>query len=398
MGLTIGIRKKLLFSGMAFALVMGLSYGVAVLWRTVMFYRASKHFTMWWEGRTYQHDKVLGYSAIKSSTGLLCYPEGLRTFVGYDIYGFRRTIDEPVDRVLKRPLILTLGCSHTWGHPLVAEDTFAHKIAERMHGSSLNAALGGYGLSQALILARDLVPKYKPDYVIVQWSAWMGDRSIKVFAPVSYGLCPTPYFTKSKDFSSVLAMPVFMPIVYDIPVARYVKSNVSVSDFVSFAWNVGAPLYLHDDYNVVKYNLSFAAKRIPPPVRHDEMGIVVNDVYNEISGLCKANGSKMIILVLGVSNHKDKVPYTSEISSIKNAVVVDGLAYLYSNLDDKTEESYAKAYATWGGEPLHIIDDHPNVRAHELIAEAVVSAIEKGSPSFGLANNVREEAKSNSVR
>ena len=45
-------------------------------------------------------------------------------------------------------------------------------VAQGLGGTVLNAGKCAYGLSQMLILARRLIPRYRPDYVLVQFSPW----------------------------------------------------------------------------------------------------------------------------------------------------------------------------------------------------------------------------------
>ena len=43
-------------------------------------------------------------------------------------------------------------------------------------------------------------------------------------------------------------------------------------------------------------------------------------------------------------------------------------------LDSAGEESYLRAYGHWKGNPPRLIDEHPNARAHAIIAEQVLAA------------------------
>jgi hypothetical protein len=73
--------------------------------------------------------------------------------------------------------VLALGCSFTYGAATNAENTYPYLVGQRLAGTTRNAGVSSYGLSQMMILAKRLVPAYKPDYLLVQYSPWLVDRS-----------------------------------------------------------------------------------------------------------------------------------------------------------------------------------------------------------------------------
>ena len=59
-----------------------------------------------------------------------------------------------------------------------------------------------------------------------------------------------------------------------------------------------------------------------------------------------------------------------------NAIIVDGHGALLKRLPIVNHENYKKNYAIWRGSPPKIVDTHPNERAHQIIAEEIVSKIQ----------------------
>ncbi|MCD6309655.1 MAG: hypothetical protein J7M18_03010, partial [Candidatus Eremiobacteraeota bacterium] len=132
-----------------------------------------------WKYMGYTFHPELGFGHIPGSrTKLLNIP------ICYDENGFRIPKDKKYTE--KRPLILALGGSFTFGDMCFAENTFPFLVGKYLGGSTVNGGGCSYGLSQMLILARKLIPEYKPDIVLVQYSPWLVDRSITPFGTSTF--------------------------------------------------------------------------------------------------------------------------------------------------------------------------------------------------------------------
>ncbi len=72
--------------------------------------------------------------------------------------------------------VLLLGDSFTFGHAVQVEETFGHQLAQRLKGASrrsivINAGVGGWGTLQEVTYARDHMPFYRPDFVVLTFCA-----------------------------------------------------------------------------------------------------------------------------------------------------------------------------------------------------------------------------------
>ena len=313
-------------------------------------------------------DPELGFAPIPNSQGAMIFPNGPDIPARYDADGFRVPLEEQQSASERRPLILALGCSYTYGDGTYAEDTYPYLVGQYLGGTTKNGGVCSYGLSQMIMLGRRLVPMYKPDYLIVQYSPWLVSRAISPFAPSLFGKVPTPYFYKKDGLA--LHWPVFQTIIMDLPVDRYGASPTGRRDFISFLWNVGLPLCIHDDFNMVCYQLKKIFGFIPEPT-NDE-GEVIQSVYGELAKLSKENGAKLIIVVLKRFNEQVIIPYSL---FPQDALVVDAYQALVAKLPIANYQNYLEQYAHWRGTPLRPVDLHPNARAHRIIAEEIVSKI-----------------------
>jgi hypothetical protein len=220
-----------------------------------------------------------------------------------------------------------------------------------------------------LILARRLIPSHKPDYVIAQYSPWLISRSLRPFAPTYGGKSPTPYFYK--DDGLALHPPVFPTTLGDLSLESYRNTPKSIVDFISFLWNTGLPLFIYDDFNMSRYLFKKAIGLIPKPATN-EKNIVVGYVYEAIASLARENGSRLIIVALG--NSADPVPVPTQLFP-SDSIIVDAHATLLEQLSIVNKDNYEKAYAHWRGSPPMIVDSHPNEKAHQIIADEILSKI-----------------------
>ncbi len=122
-------------------------------------------------GHVHRADPELGWSAVPGSQGALTFAVGPSVPLRYDDEAFRTPVG--ATRPRQRPYVLALGCSFTHGDGCSAEDTFCDIVARRLGGTCLNAGQQAYGLSQMLILARRLIPRHRPEIVLVQYSSWL---------------------------------------------------------------------------------------------------------------------------------------------------------------------------------------------------------------------------------
>jgi hypothetical protein len=364
-------KKKLVFYVIVLLIPLiplaGIYIGFTV-YRTELIYDYVKSNQRRLGGKIHKADLELGFAPIPNSQGSDIFPIGPDIPTRYDANGFRVPLEDQQPASERHPLILTLGCSYTFGDATYAEDTYPYLVGQYLGGATKNGGVCSYGLAQMIMLGRRLVPTYKPDYLIVQYSPWLVSRATYPFAPSTFGKVPTPYFYKKDGLA--LHRPVFQTIIFDLSIDRYRASPTGRSDFISFLWNVGLPLCIHDDFNMVCYQLKKTFGFIPEPT--NEEGEVIQSVYGELAKLAKENRAKLIIVVLKRFNEQVIIPYRL---FPQDALVVDAYQALVAKLPIANYQNYMEQYAHWRGTPLILVDTHPNARAHRIIAEEIVSKI-----------------------
>jgi hypothetical protein len=239
-------------------------------------------------------------------------------------------------------------------------------------GSEINAGVSGYGLAQMLILAERLIPKYKPDYVVVQYSPWLLDRSMNVLAPTLFVFQPTPYFATGEDGMIDLNRPAFMTAAFRLDLSKYYKTRLKTMRFILFAAKVGFPVFIHDDWNCLQYKLRALAGLEKHPAQR--RGDVIAYAYGQIKNLCAINDSSLIVLVLG--NKKNPEPIPPELEKL-DLCIVDAQAKLLGKLTHDDEQTYDRMYLTLDTNNTSCFTGHPNPLANSIIAQAVSARITK---------------------
>jgi len=350
------------------AVTIALIYLGAIAYRTNQLYTYVKTNQRGWSGKVHEAHRMLGFSPIPNSRGSEIMPIGPDIPMRFDKDGFRIPMDDTLHTEHIHPIVLTLGCSFTYGAATPAKKTFPYLVGNYMGGSTKNAGVCGYGLSQMVIIAKQLIPGHNPDYVIVQYSPWLVKRAVRSFAPSYYGKIPNPYYAEEGNLA--IKPPVFQTKIYDLPLDHYRNSPVGFFDFFSFFGNVGWPLFLHDDFNMTAYTLAKLLSLKDRPTKN--RSAVIQYAYGEIFKLTEQNGAKLIIVVLGENYHP--VPVQKDLFPT-DALLVDAQGELLNRLSTIDENSYQKQYSHWRGDPPRLVDGHPNEYAHRIIAETIVSQI-----------------------
>ncbi len=363
-GQALSFRKKLAFSVVvtsAFALVL---YAGSLGVRSLRIYRLVKDSQSGLRGRVLAPDPMLGFAPIPGSTGLELVPRGPGIPVRFDADGFRVPVDPPADPQDGSPLVLTLGCSYTYGYLCRAEDAYPQVLSQLTGCRVKNAGMSCYGLAQMLLLARSLIPRYRPDYVVVQFSPWLVERAQSFYAHgPGFITTPVPYLSETPAGVVEVHPPVFGSKTQTVSLDAYRDGPASLGDFLPFFFKAGGPLLLHDDFHITVHRLKRITGLTPPPAADPRK--IVDSVYREINDICKLNESKMLILVLGSDS---QAVDTQGVDRIAGVTIVDAHAAMLKRLPERTPEAYRRMYGHWRGDPPVCVDYHPNEAAQKVIA------------------------------
>lgn len=338
----------------------------SVVYRSKQLYKTESR----WLGQPYRVHDYYGHFPKPYSLAYHSLKSGAPIPVIFDKNGFRIPYAQRDVRQLTALRLLFLGDSFTHGYGVPAEATFSYLTGAELNATAMNAGGSGWGLSQMVLRARDTIAQLEPDFVIVQYSSWLPDRSMAFYQSTQWGKSPAPYFFDSDDGLDI-HQPVFSSIIPRLPISRFVGTN---KDLFPFVRNIGIRLFAHDDYWTVRTALQHRLGRLPAPATSTQS--VIDYTYKEIQTLCAVNGARMMIVVLprsiddGLANQLDA--FSSQ--------VVDVLEPLAESLQEKTARAWRTAYYFWGGNPPGIVDAHPNALMHAEIAKVLVEALRLSLP------------------
>jgi hypothetical protein len=322
-----------------------------------------------WEGKLHKPDDLLGYVPISAACGAVILPNGSRTSVCYDSQGLRSpciTSDKEIPTG-KKDYLLALGCSFTFGFGVQAEDTFCNLVADKLKLTALNAGKCSAGMAEMLILARKLIPKFKPKIVLAQYSPWLAERSTHRYGPTVLGLLPHPYFVDSTPRTIKIHKPDFKSQIFDHGSTKIDLSDNSFRGFLNFSFSQEFPQLFSDKWNASLIGLKELTGLVPKPTK--DVNRIEQYVYGEIASICRLVGSEMIVVVLGMDNQIPNVPnFFCKI----NLQVVNAQLAMIQKLEINSVEAYSRSYYHWGDEPVKVVDKHPNVFAHKTIADRIL--------------------------
>jgi len=320
-----------------------------------------------WSGSAYRADPVYGYFPKAGATAFHALRDGERIPVFFDGDGFR--VPDPsswagVHRRTGNPKILFLGGSYTHGYGVRAEDTFAFKTAERLNARAFNAGGSGWGLSQMLLRARDVIPALQPEIVIAEYSSRLARRSTRVYGPTNWAKSPTPYFYYTA-IGIDIHRPVFESMNFTLPVWEPERPG-----FALYLLRVGIPLFVHDDIMSAVVALRQHIGQIPyPAAATHEIEVYA---YNAIRGLCDKHGAKMLILSIP-EYIGDELRH--EFRDDVMAPIVETLEPLKTRLPEATIRSWKMHYRLKSRDGRRLLDRHPNEAMHGVIAEILADSI-----------------------
>lgn len=335
-------------------------------------------------GQVFMADDSLGHRGIANGSGKSVYflngiPQSVPLTLNSE--GFRALSQQASDS-----LMLFFGCSFTWGDYCSAEKTYANQATNLLKINGLNCGVNAYGLAQMLLLAERMIPKHRPQYVVVQYSPWLADRARFMFYPSAYGSMPYPFVVQNENNELYIHQPYFLSSLYNFDYQYFKKSPSSFFDKLAFYYKVGLPVVVID--GIKKYFTILGIKfGFLPTAEHDNKKIE-QYVYERIYELCKQHHAQMLVLNLGgfgysnderIKNHYDRARFlkTMNLEMTQHCIFIDADSVLQAGIGP--HEDYSK-YLLWGKTSAvdsMIFDYHPNALAHQIIAKTLVKEVKK---------------------
>jgi hypothetical protein len=364
-------RARLVYASYLLAVTVAGAYALSLGVRSLEVYNFLKSAHRGFKGEVHRADPELGFAGVPGSRGLHVFPVGPPLPMHYNLDGFRVPAGDSGASPRKRPFVMALGCSFTYGDACLAEDTYPFLVAQGLDGTALNAAKCAYGLSQMLILARRLIPQYRPDYVLVQFSPWLVGRGTSGFARSTFGAVPVPYLTLD-DGRVAVQPPLFRARVFDLPFHRFDNDRRGWSELLPFFFTAGAPLFLHDDVQRLACHVRRLGGWPVEAAGHDAgaaADAISRAVYREIALIGGDNAARVVLVRL---SHPLERHHLELKELYREVVYVDAQATLDAAVPEADKDAYYRRFGHWRGSPPQLVDTHPNPAAHRIIAREIL--------------------------
>ena len=344
------------------------AWGASVVARATAGYLYVKKQPPGWRGNVARADARLGFGPVPGSAGAEILPGGEREPVRFDDAGLRVPMEGSAPQA--GPVVLAIGDSFTFGTGCRAEETYPALVARARGGQARNSGFPGFGLAQMLVRGRELLPRMRPDVVLVQASTWLPHRAARPLRRTGFGLLPVPYFAEGPGGRPTWRPPPFTSKLFDLPIARYRETDARLGDWASFVGRVGFPLFLHDDARLMQLRVARATGGLPGGASDRAIS---DTVYAELARLSEESGARMFVVILESAGKHALGP--PDFALPPGERLVDTKPGLYAGISGTDEDSYLRAYGHWRGSPPRMVDEHPNARAHAIIAEQVLAAM-----------------------
>jgi hypothetical protein len=323
------------------------------------------------KGRLWQADDKLSYKGKPNFSGTQNYYIGdsiqghIETY--FDSLGFRSVSKNNMLRY--DTLNLFLGCSFTFGSFITADETFAHKLSEKIENNYINAGGSGYGMGQMLILLDSLIEKYRFKYVFIQLSPWLVERAMQINAPFYYFYRPIPYFSETGNTFKLNY------IAYKNTSLAFKRNwNLKTPDYFEkfiFFFVDGIKIEINDylKQKIAKIKISLGI--LPAPAKNKNE--LEKFAYTYAIEKCKTKGVTPILLKIGYSEEKP----TELLYFLKNKCMIIDLDEALNDEVKRTGKSYYELYSIshkHQGQNI-IFDTHPNSYANELIANKIYETL-----------------------
>lgn len=341
------------------------------------FYLHSKKSPLFNSGNIWRSDPLLSYK------GVAC-ADGFYGFQAYDSVSYTCPVklDSNGYRIAEKKIhypgnkeILFLGCSFTFGDYVKAEESFAYKTAQLLRHNYTNAASSGYGLGQMQHLSDNLLKKNKYNYVFIQLSPWLAERSMGLKRSRMYGYRATPYFTRAGSSGFKLVYPVYNTRMVNRKFIR--NTPASYYEKIRFSLQEGYDVEVADYFTALSAQWKVNLGLLPPPA--DNKREVEAFFYRNIIKKVKSSGATPVILKLRYAD-KECAPLLNEIK--KQATVID----LDLALDSVALRHHTTFEQLLTNSKRHNgvrvqYDNHPNAMAHRIMAKYIYTQLQQEKKS-----------------
>ncbi len=219
--------------------------------------------------------------------------------------------------------IMILGDPFLWGGNCPHQESLPYLTAKKLDATLTGSSLSAYNLAQFMLRAKQAIERDKPDFVVIQYSSWLIDRSMKPRLGYLVQDYQVPYF-------------------YQTP-----ERGIAIAE----AGNT------HQISHLLTHRVD-----------------VIRHAYGSLAKLGYENGAKVFFLLVGLLDAND----ISELSNIMPSSLVTTDEILAERIKHtKNQDSFLKEYEQWKLYPKILPEPIFPKQVHSLVYYEVVDSILK---------------------
>jgi len=262
--------------------------------------------------------------------------------------------------IIDKPYLLAVGCSWTEGADIPTESTYVEIAARAMGAVALNGGVSNFGFSQMYLRAIEVINKYKPQYMVIQYTRWLSPRSQQRYADMSFGYNPRPFIYKDNAVFKT-HLPLFNYTGFNIQKAFKEKSR-PINEPYAFIHTL--PFFIKEKFQFIASEFYLRINNIST----NGIGFTETTLFylDNFKKLCDQNNINCLVVTYDFLKYSKT---TNKLLKNCGIPVLDGIDLLFKNL--KNDSLYTTTYGIKKGTPPKVVDLHPNVNSNLIIGQAI---------------------------
>lgn len=305
-------------------------------------------------GNLSAYDEILGWKGVPSGEAELVTKNN-KAWLAHNRYGFRDI--EHKDFASKKPVIVFLGDSFTWGYEVEFEEMFVNRLRDMLSGYELfNLAHRGYGTDQAFLTFENWINKQPLKLVVLMFS----ENDVEDNNALVRYLKPKPKYQLVENELVLVGVPVSKDEQWTQPPQAERKSD---------SWKSSVEEFLFRSHFLHEIQFRYKLFRKQNKNNGTQTGednkpdlTLTSRILEELQREVERRGAKFVVGLIPSKREIDKLgvysPYQIEIAELCQRL---GIEYL--DIASDLRNTWYRTYYRQGS--------HWNVRGHKIAAESL---------------------------
>jgi hypothetical protein len=231
--------------------------------------------------------------------------------------------------------------------------------------------------------AQELIPRYRPRFVVFQFSDWLPKRAAGMFRSSAGIRMPKPYFEILPSGEYSIRPTPYRSALFDYDrdsiINRYSAKPLRFLIGSGFTQSL-----LSEDWHRFKVMVDEWLGRVHPASDAEEdLEGMTAQAYRDLIALARKYGAEPRILYLSKQSKNMEWLYPSFLSPADSSLFIDGQKYHRRHLESNPSASLKWDFIHWRiikGDSV-VIDQHPNHLSNLLISKSIAENLRNAHPA-----------------